>query len=78
MKWREVALTQNAIREGLARAGLAARGPQKPRKVPAQMRTCVRTSKKIVIDARSPFKDGETRHQNVGDDTERWISPRRA
>ena len=33
MKWREVALTGDAIREGLARAGLA-RGPPKQRRVP--------------------------------------------
>lgn len=34
MKWREVALTPEAIRTGLARAGLSARGPPKPRRVP--------------------------------------------
>lgn len=34
MKWRQVAFTADAIREGLARAGLAARGPPKQRRVP--------------------------------------------
>ena len=33
MKWREVALTADAIREGLARAGLA-RGPPKRKRAP--------------------------------------------
>lgn len=33
MKWRQVALTQDAIRDGLARAGLA-RGPPKPKRAP--------------------------------------------
>ncbi len=47
-------------------------------RLPAPMHTCVRTWRKIVTDACSAFKDGETRHQNVGNDTEIWISPRRA
>jgi len=34
MRWRQVALTADAIREGLARAGLSARGPPKRRRVP--------------------------------------------
>ena len=34
MKWRQVALTQDAIRDGLARAGLAARGPPKRKRAP--------------------------------------------
>ena len=34
MKWRQVALTLDAIREGLARAGLAARGPPKRKRAP--------------------------------------------
>jgi hypothetical protein len=34
MKWREVALTQDSIRAGLARAGLSARGPPKRQRVP--------------------------------------------
>ena len=34
MKWRQVALEPDAIRAGLARAGLLARGPPKPRRVP--------------------------------------------
>jgi hypothetical protein len=34
MEWRHVALTADAIREGLARAGLSARGPPKPNRVP--------------------------------------------
>jgi len=34
MKWRQVALEPDAIRVGLARAGLLARGPPKPRRVP--------------------------------------------
>jgi hypothetical protein len=34
MKWQGVALTPDAIREGLARAGLSARGPPKGKKVP--------------------------------------------
>jgi hypothetical protein len=34
MKWRQVALTADAIREGLARAGLAERGPSKSKRVP--------------------------------------------
>jgi hypothetical protein len=33
MKWRQVALTADAIREGLARAGLSARGPPKRKSV---------------------------------------------
>ncbi len=34
MNWRQVALTADAIREGLARAGLSARGPPKRKRVP--------------------------------------------
>ncbi|MBK9261998.1 MAG: transposase [Polyangiaceae bacterium] len=34
MKWREVALTADAIREGLARAGLSARGPPRRSRAP--------------------------------------------
>ena len=34
MKWREVALTPEAIRAGLARAGLSARGPPKCKRAP--------------------------------------------
>ena len=34
MKWRQVALTADAIREGLSRAGLAARGPPKQNRAP--------------------------------------------
>ncbi|MBK9261456.1 MAG: transposase [Polyangiaceae bacterium] len=34
MKWRQVALTADAIREGLARAGLLARGPPTRKRVP--------------------------------------------
>lgn len=34
MKWRQVALTADAIREGLSRAGLAARGPPKQKRAP--------------------------------------------
>jgi putative transposase len=34
MRWRQVALTPEAIREGLIRAGLSARGPPKHRRVP--------------------------------------------
>jgi len=34
MKWREVALTPDAIRAGLARAGMGARGPPKRTIVP--------------------------------------------
>jgi len=34
MKWRDVALTQDAIRIGLARPGLAARGSPKQRRAP--------------------------------------------
>ena len=38
MKWREVAMTADAIREGLPTAGLAARGPPKrKRAVPVQL-----------------------------------------
>jgi hypothetical protein len=33
MKGRQVALTANAIREGMARAGLSARGPPKRKRV---------------------------------------------
>ena len=34
MKWHQVALTADAIREGMARAGLAARGPPKRKRAP--------------------------------------------
>ena len=34
MRWRNVALTPDAIREGLARAGLSARGPPMRKRVP--------------------------------------------
>jgi hypothetical protein len=34
MKWRQVALTADAIREGLTRAGLSARGPPKRKRAP--------------------------------------------
>ena len=34
MKWREVALTADAIRRGLARAGLSARGPPTRKRAP--------------------------------------------
>jgi hypothetical protein len=34
MNWREVALTQDAIRVGLARAGLSARGPPNRKSAP--------------------------------------------
>jgi hypothetical protein len=34
MKWREVALTADSIRQGLVRAGLAARGPPVRKRVP--------------------------------------------
>ena len=34
MKWHQVALTADAIREGLARAGLSARGPPKRKRAP--------------------------------------------
>jgi hypothetical protein len=34
MKWREVALTPEALRAGLARAGMRARGPPKRTRVP--------------------------------------------
>ncbi len=34
MKWRQVALSRDAIREGLARAGLLARGPPRRKRVP--------------------------------------------
>jgi len=34
MKWRQVALTADAIREGLTRAGLSARWPPKRKRAP--------------------------------------------
>jgi hypothetical protein len=39
MKWRQVALTADAIREGLARAGLSARGPPKRKRVAIRPRS---------------------------------------
>ncbi len=70
MKWREVALMAEAIRAGLARAGLLARGSPKARRVPlgqlsclapAPMHRCARWSKTIDGRVRSGSNAGDAR-----------------